>query len=82
MPVMLNDAPSTKDLLGYEKSVDALAQAIRDVQPPFTIGVFSKWGFGKTTVMAMIREKLKAKGNIKTLWFLGTMQSQSNFGVA
>jgi hypothetical protein len=69
MPVIHSDAPADKDLLGYEESVNILSQVIKDVEPPFTIGVFSKWGFGKTTVMTMIKRKLETENVIKTLWF-------------
>ena len=69
MPVIANDTPPTEDLLGYGTSVNVLSQVVRDVQPPFTIGIFSKWGFGKTTLMTMVRQRLKAESSIKTLWF-------------
>ena len=35
---------------------------------PFTIGVFGEWGFGKTTLMQMVRDRLKQDG-VKTVWF-------------
>lgn len=69
MPTIFNDTPPTKDLLGYGKSADVLSQVIKDVQPPFTIGIFSKWGFGKTTVMTMIQKELEVESSIETLWF-------------
>lgn len=69
MPEIFNDIPPTQDLLGYGTSVNVLSQVTKNVQPPFTIGIFSKWGFGKTTLMTMVWQKLKVENGIKTLWF-------------
>src|SRR5512138_2313549 len=68
MSTIFNDTPTTIDLLGFESLVKVLWHVVRDVQPPFTIGVFSKWGFGKTTLMTMVQQRIKAESNIKTLW--------------
>lgn len=69
MTPILNDTPAEKDLLGYEKSIDILTDVIEKVEAPFTIGIFSKWGFGKTTIMTMIKRKIDNSGNIKSVWF-------------
>jgi len=66
---IFNDIPPIRDLLGFETLVKVLSQVVNSVQPPFTIGIFSKWGFGKTTLMTMVQQKVKAESNIKTLWF-------------
>ena len=69
MPEIFNDTPPLKDLLGFETLAKVLLQVIQSVQPPFTIGIFSKWGFGKTTLMTMVQQKIRAESSIKTLWF-------------
>lgn len=64
-----SDNPTTDDCLGYQKAAIELTDIIKVVQPPFTIGIFSKWGFGKTTFMSMIESNLKNNELVKTLWF-------------
>jgi predicted KAP-like P-loop ATPase len=69
LPKIFNDTPPRKDDLGFEALVTVLLQVIQSVQPPFTIGIFSKWGFGKTTLMTMVQQKIKAESKLKTVWF-------------
>ena len=36
---------------------------------PFTIGIYGKWGTGKTSLMRMLQKKLDEEKKIKTIWF-------------
>lgn len=69
MVEIFNDHPPSRDLLGYGPLIDVIADVVRRVQPPFSIGIFSKWGFGKTTFMTLVQQKLKPEAKIKTIWF-------------
>lgn len=62
---MMSDTPSTKDLLHFERYVDALVQIITNPQSqtPFTIGIFGPWGSGKSTLIQYLDEKLEEKRN-------------------
>jgi predicted KAP-like P-loop ATPase len=67
---MLSDRETTLDALGFQPYVDSLYAII--VSPgitPFTIGIYGKWGTGKTSLMRMLQEKLDKEENIKTIWF-------------
>jgi HEAT repeat protein len=67
---MLSDRETTLDALGFQPYVDSLYTVI--VSPgitPFTIGIYGKWGTGKTSLMRMLQEKLDKEENIKTIWF-------------
>jgi len=61
------------DGLGFKTYANVLAQAARDTEGPFTIGIFGEWGSGKTSLMRMIEQELNKKGNdnadIITVWF-------------
>jgi chaperonin cofactor prefoldin len=62
---MINDAPSAKDQLNFERYVAPLVQIIADrkSQTPFTIGIFGAWGSGKSTLLQHVNEKLEQKRN-------------------
>lgn len=67
---ILNDQPAQQDHLDFE----SYAQAIEDIilhpntASPLTLGIFGRWGTGKTTLMRILQRKLKTKG-ITTIWF-------------
>lgn len=58
------------DFQDYSKN---LSNIIRETTPPqFAVGIFGKWGSGKTTLMKMIKQKLDEDNNrdkILTVWF-------------
>lgn len=37
---------------------DILLKIIRDVNPPWNIGLFGRWGSGKTSIIKMLIEKI------------------------
>src|SRR5215216_3273895 len=66
---LLDDNPATQDMLGFDRMAEILHDAIRNSpRLPFTIGVFGAWGSGKSTLMEMVRTRLKSDG-VKTVWF-------------
>lgn len=56
-----DDNPSAVDLLGFDTVVTAAegALAVEDLDP-LTIGIHAPWGGGKTSVLGMVEERLKA----------------------
>jgi hypothetical protein len=63
----LSDAPNAKsDLLDFSDYADALAAFISSekTEKPLTVGIDAAWGMGKTQLMLMIRDRLKAPGGI------------------
>ncbi|HTO25343.1 MAG TPA: P-loop NTPase fold protein [Gaiellaceae bacterium] len=66
---ILLDAPASSPELGYPKIADALADIVTQSQPRFAIGIFGKWGSGKTTLMHEISRKL-APETIVTVQFV------------
>ncbi len=67
---MFSDRETSLDALGFEPYVESLCKVIlsRGITP-FTIGIYGKWGKGKTSLMRMIQEKLDKEKGIKTVWF-------------
>ncbi len=64
IPSVKPDLPATEDLLGFAPYAQTLFDIIRDqeTQTPLTIGIFGSWGSGKTSLMGMIEQQLKAMG--------------------
>jgi hypothetical protein len=67
---MLDDLPADEDALGFAPYREAIAGIICDpsTSTPLTIGIFGKWGSGKTSLMNMIMKRLPAE-QFLTLWF-------------
>lgn len=59
----LDDRVPPRDLLGFDAYRDAVLDLIRDphTQTPLTIGLFGKWGSGKTSLMDFIKRELDAE---------------------
>jgi predicted KAP-like P-loop ATPase len=69
---IITDDPAEEDALYFQSYSENLANIIREAKPKFPIGIFGKWGTGKTTLMKMIKgelEKDKDKDKILTVWF-------------
>lgn len=67
---VLDDQPSQMDSLDFRSYVEALKDLIfhNKTQTPLTLGVFGRWGTGKTTLMRMLEKELNKEG-ITTVWF-------------
>jgi hypothetical protein len=55
----LTDVPASEDQLGATRYVQAIAEAIRRSSAPLTVGIFGKWGSGKTTFMRLLQHQLE-----------------------
>jgi predicted KAP-like P-loop ATPase len=76
---LLGDGAQTVDLLGYQPFAEALVEVLaqRDLQTPFAVGVFGRWGTGKSTFMNLVRAELSLDerrkngltGGFHTVWF-------------
>lgn len=63
---VLSDAPVSehrRDLLNFDRYVRPLLSVLTDphTSTPFTIGIFGTWGCGKTSLMALLDDRLKTE---------------------
>jgi serine/threonine-protein kinase len=67
---LLDDQPSSVDLLNFGQYAAALREVVLNPQTktPFVIGIFGRWGTGKTTLMRMLEREL-APRDVTTVWF-------------
>jgi hypothetical protein len=66
------DEPAEEDALDFQHYSKNLANIIRGTTPQFAVGIFGKWGTGKTTLMRMIEQEIdneRDKEKILTVWF-------------
>ena len=73
-PNFCSDIHCEQDMLGFDKYVDTLAGMIRDKDftTPFCIGIYGRWGTGKTSFMHLLQNKLGEDGNpphVVPVWF-------------
>ena len=59
-----------QDGLGFESYAKVLGDAALGVQGQFTIGIFGKWGEGKTSLMRLVKRYIENNSNddISTVW--------------
>src|SRR4030042_3653703 len=61
---------SDNDEFGHNDYASLLEKLVKEQPTPFNIGIFGKWGVGKSTIVNLLREKLKddiKKNKIKFL---------------
>lgn len=69
---------STKDSLGIGDYADSLSKFILNCDSPMTIAIQGDWGSGKTSMMNLIREKIKK--SVISVWFNTWQYSQFDMG--
>lgn len=70
---LISDEPIPADRdqdvkFGHIEIAQVISSLVEKATPPFTIGLFGKWGTGKTTILKQICKKLETD-NIKTVEF-------------
>ncbi len=68
------DLPTTKDALGFDDYRQALTEILLCGDTPLVVGIFGRWGSGKTSLLKMLREDVKKKRGqaherVRTVWF-------------
>jgi len=69
---ILKDEPLTNkeaDRFGYSDIADKLTNIIQNVKPPFTIGLYGKWGSGKTSICKLVEKNLEKDEKFKVFYF-------------
>ena len=76
---LLDDQPSSVDLLNYEQFAAALCELAANpaTKTPFIVGIFGRWGTGKTTLMRMLQRRLDGRG-ATTVWFSAWVYAREN----
>ena len=72
------DQPTSKDTLGFEPYVDAIARFLlnKDTQPPLSLSIEGDWGSGKSSFMKQLKARIERKASKDsneeksfTVWF-------------
>jgi formylglycine-generating enzyme required for sulfatase activity/GTPase SAR1 family protein len=65
-----SDQPSADDHFDYKSYVDVFHGVITDskLTTPITIGIYGRWGVGKTTLLMLLDKKLR-ESRVTTIWF-------------
>ena len=59
---MWKDSETKSDYLNFDYLIDAVESIAMDAKlTPSTIGVYGDWGSGKSSLMQMVEEKIKAE---------------------
>ena len=69
---ILRDEPLTNkeaDRFGYSDIADKLIDIIQEVKSPFTIGLYGKWGSGKTSICKLVEKNLEDINDFKIFYF-------------
>lgn len=63
------DADKEEDIkFGHKELAETVFDLIHKAEPPFTIGLYGRWGVGKTTISGLVEKKAKEAG-IATFFF-------------
>lgn len=60
-PKLLLDQPSRHPDLGFPETARALGDVIASSTPQFAVGIFGRWGSGKSTLMGAIKAHLRLR---------------------
>jgi len=67
-PVFLTDRPidsSKDDEFNYAVFVDQLEKIVENCETPANIGLFGKWGVGKTSILNLLEERIQNRRELK-----------------
>jgi len=65
-----NDEPSKDDQLNRDEYVKTLAKIATTCDTPLVIGLYGRWGVGKTSLMKLIEAEIDpSKSTTQTVWF-------------
>ncbi|MEM7206019.1 MAG: P-loop NTPase fold protein [Planctomycetota bacterium] len=64
-----NDEPTRIDRLSRESFVEALAQVAFTADTPVVIGLYGRWGIGKTSLLDQIRARIERERTARTVSF-------------
>lgn len=69
-----SDIHCNEDMLGFDKYIETLGRMIndKDFKTPFCIGIYGKWGTGKTSFMHLLETRLlkgKDEPHAIPVWF-------------
>ena len=67
----ITEQPATDELkFGHKEILDTLESIVKDCDTPFTIGLFGKWGSGKSSIAENLKGRLlKGGGSIPVILF-------------
>lgn len=60
----------TDDEFGHKEYADSLERILRNANPPWHIGIFGEWGSGKTSIIRMLYNRLRAKEEFEDTVFV------------
>lgn len=72
---LLGDVPVGEygrvDKLGFSATAEVLARSTLETKDPLTIGIFGRWGIGKTSLMRLIKQKVEEidENGVFAVWF-------------
>jgi len=61
--IFVDEPELGKTVLDFPKYIETLSNIIESTKPRYTIGIFGKWGTGKTTLMDNIQKRLDKQYN-------------------
>ncbi|MBF8970558.1 P-loop NTPase fold protein [Streptococcus sp. NLN76] len=66
-----SDSPAIEDSLNIQQYIDGLYKFVKNCETPLSMSIQGDWGSGKTSVMQLLKEKIKSENpNTKnTIWF-------------
>lgn len=70
-PLYYSDRPADIDALGFSDFRPGLVEIITRGETPLTIGVFGRWGSGKTSLLRMLKNDVEriSGEKVRTVWF-------------
>lgn len=66
-----SDIPAKEDSLNIQQYIDGLYEFVKNCETPLSMSIQGDWGSGKTSVMQLLKEKIKSENpnTQNTIWF-------------